>query len=239
MPALTKRIELAECLSNLRAISFWAAASAGVGGDDEHIAAEVLRASSRRPSSVPVMATRAPSSRKRRAVASPMPLVPPVISVALFCSLDMTTFLFRLIPVRSGRKRADGNLDGCCRSQNQIGDFAGLRKHSNMACRKLGHFGANRLGHGGFRRRRDHSVMLGDTIPARLGLGRRPPRLSRRKHPRRPAGPCVVAMTLIFLAGRSCEKCLAMPSSLSQRYRSPLRAAAQGGGVRAYVFTFG
>jgi hypothetical protein len=39
------------------------------------------------------MATRAPSARKSRAVAKPMPLFPPVISAVLFASL-ISLYLF-------------------------------------------------------------------------------------------------------------------------------------------------
>jgi hypothetical protein len=49
----------------------------------------LLRAAPRVAGFLPVMATRAPSRRKRRAVSRPIPLVPPVMSARLSLSLSI------------------------------------------------------------------------------------------------------------------------------------------------------
>ena len=56
------------------------------------------------------------------------------------------------------------------RPLEQLGDRLGLRDIDGVAAAGLGHLGAGALGHDALGRRRDHAVVGGDQVPARLGL---------------------------------------------------------------------
>ena len=106
IPALMKRISSRP--NSLRIVSatcFWPDAfPASDAITSTRLSPSSLRAASRVCSSLPVIATRAPSSRNCRAVSSPMPLVPPVIRAFLFFSRFMfTLFIFQKVPISTGR----------------------------------------------------------------------------------------------------------------------------------------
>ena len=78
-------VELAEGLDRLRHRVFGRRDIGGVGDHGERIRPEFLRGRlQRRLVARPVITTRAPSATNSLAVASPMPLLPPVISAVLF-----------------------------------------------------------------------------------------------------------------------------------------------------------
>src|SRR5262249_10293200 len=93
-----------------------------------------LRAASKPVLLRPVIATRAPSSKNRRAVSNPIPLVPPVIRARFPWSLGMTEDCIKGVKWKHVRAEADlaqpGDLhhdDGSCRAKNLYRSF---RLHS-------------------------------------------------------------------------------------------------------------
>ena len=80
-------VELAEFFDALLDRRFGRGDVGGVGHDRERVRPKLLRRRLQRLLLRPVMATFAPSATNSRAVASPMPLLPPVINAVLFASL--------------------------------------------------------------------------------------------------------------------------------------------------------
>ena len=86
-------VELAEGLADALRDRLLVGYVSGIGPKQERVGTQRRLSRLDAFGSVPVTATRAPSWMKRRAVASPMPLVPPVISARLPLSLFMKTLL--------------------------------------------------------------------------------------------------------------------------------------------------
>ena len=84
-------VELAEFFDRLLDRSFGRGDVGGVGGDRERVRPELLRGGLQRLLVAPGDGHLAPSATNSFAVASPMPLLPPVINAVLFASLTIAS----------------------------------------------------------------------------------------------------------------------------------------------------